>query len=177
MKKTIFLLILLIFFAQYSLLSMIGGAKNISQGILLTLLLVVFLRRNYLENIGWALFGGLLTDYFSSVPFGFNVINFTVLVFAMYVLKQKIALKEMHFSIVAFVVFLGLILSNLLAMSFSSILSVVKITAQISSIDFSVQFIIINASLAIIGFLFYRLVLIIEKVFGIGAMEIKIDKL
>lgn len=97
---------------------MIDGLGAINSGLLLSFLLVVFLRRNYLESIGWAIFGGLLMDYFSQAPLGFYIINFTILIFLVDILKRKIALKEMHFSTVSLIVFAGVIVSDILATLF-----------------------------------------------------------
>lgn len=179
MKKTILILILLIFFVQYSLLSMISEIERINSGILLCFLLVIFLRRNYLENVGWAVCAGLLADYFSNVPFGFNVANFAILAFAVDVIRQKFALKEMHFSIVALIVFFGVTFSGFLAMIFYELLSWIKIAKQAPSASFSLsmEYFLTVMILSVIGFLFYRVILVIENVFGIGAREIKIDKL
>lgn len=179
MKKTILILIILIFFLQYSLFSMIGEIERINARILLCFLLVIFLRRDYLENIGWAICAGLLVDYFSNVPFGFNVINFGILAFFVDMIRRKFALKEMHFSIVALIVFFGVIFSDFLAMIFYGLLNWAKIIKETSSIDFSFSFeyFLTVIILSVIGFLFHRIILVIENVFGIGSREIKIDRL
>ncbi len=156
---------------------MIDGLGAINSGLLLSFLLVVFLRRNYLESIGWAIFGGLLMDYFSQAPLGFYIINFTILIFLVDILKRKIALKEMHFSTVSLIVFAGVIVSDILATLFFSFLSWVKITSQMQTFNFSIKYFFVSMVLSVVGLLFYQLIIFIERVFGIGSREIKIDKM
>lgn len=177
MKKTIFIFILLIFFLQYSLFSMVAPLAAINSGILLSFLLIVFLRRNYFESIGWAIFGGLLLDYFSASPFGFYVVNFAVLVFLISMLRGKIALKEMHTSVVALVVFLGVILSDIISLIFFNFLNWVKIVEQVPVYDFSAKYFLLSAVLSIIGLVFYQIMLLVEKILGVGNKEIRLDKM
>ncbi len=156
---------------------MIDKFETINSGILLSFLLTVFLRRNYIESIGWAIFGGLLMDYFSQAPLGFYVINFSVLVFLIDLLRKKIALKEMHFLTIALIVFAGVIFSDILSLFFSTFLVWIKITDQILTIDLSIKYFLVAGFSSIVGLLFYQLIMFIERVFGIGNREIKIDKM
>lgn len=177
MKKTIFIFILLIFFLQYSLFSMITPLEPINSGILLSFLLIVFLRRNYFESIGWAIFGGILFDYFSESPLGFHVINFTILVSLISILRGKIALKEMHTSVVALLVFIGVILSDIISLIFFNFLSWVKIVEQAPIYNFSARYFLLSIVLSVIGLIFYQAVLLVERIFGIGIKEIRLDKM
>ncbi len=156
---------------------MIEGFSVFSTELILCFLLALFLRRTYLENLTWAFFAGLLVDYFSDSVLGFNVLVFAVIVFVIDFLKRKLALKEMHFSIVAIIVFFGTILSDFLILFFSNLLLLVKILDNPISIDFSWNYFLVKILLAVIGFFFYRTILFIEKVFGIGLREIRIDKI
>jgi cell shape-determining protein MreD len=156
---------------------MVGAFETINSGILLSFLLIVFLRRNYLESTGWAIFGGILADYFSESPLGFYVINFMVLVFLINTLRGKIALKEMHTSVMGLVVFVGVIFSDVFSLIFFNFLSWIKIVDQIPVYNFSAKYFLLSIVLSIIGLFFYQIMLLVEKIFGIGVKEIRLDKM
>lgn len=105
MKKFYIILILLVFFLQFSFLPLLSW-KILIPNILLITVIAVGIKKNFYENLGWLLFAGVLFEIFSVSCWGLNLLFFILAgIFAWFFYnillnKEKIFLVEIFFWIV-----------------------------------------------------------------------------
>ncbi len=177
MKKIIFISLIVTFFAQISLFSVIGFWRENWQFLITTLLIVVFSQRNLGEGIFWMFLGGFLLDSFSSLPFGFYWFILLTLFFLIKTIEKIAPIKEKnkrYFIVLAFfltVIFFG---TKLIFIKIINLFDQFVLGSQEEKLNFSFGF----------GQFFFFFVLInwwnffllkIENFLGFNQSEIKIE--
>jgi len=79
MKKILFLLLILLFFIQYSFIDVLSTSNAWGVGLVVAFIISVLLKEHNSSGLVWAFSAGLLVDYFSSMNLGTYVIIFIFL--------------------------------------------------------------------------------------------------
>ncbi|MEA1926219.1 MAG: hypothetical protein U9M90_03175 [Patescibacteria group bacterium] len=114
MKKILFLILIVLFFVQYSYISLVSGNPYFrGSGLIATFIIALFLKENVHGSFWWAFLVGLLLDYFSTTSFGTYAIIFIILAGIIKIYKAKFE-QSRHKMLFAFTnMFLGLILIDI----------------------------------------------------------------
>ncbi|MEA2006670.1 MAG: rod shape-determining protein MreD [Patescibacteria group bacterium] len=177
MKKTLLIFIIVAFFLDYSFLPMLQMDISFGANFSLLVLVVVFLKRQYVESFWWAVLGGVLLDYVSSVPLGMFVFSFLLVGFGLEFFQKKLQTKAPNsFSLLFLFIssFVVVETSCFIVQQVAHFLGIISYTVvfEFESIR---QLLFLKVTLSFLGIFLFTIVDKIEWFAGEKSLKLKID--
>lgn len=170
------MLILIIFFLEYSFLPFVSPNLLVGTNLVVAFLLAIYFSRDFWESLGWTILVGLILDHFSVTPWGIYVAATLTLFLLVDLFRRKLlpTKPEGH------LIFLAFLLSFFAFRFFLVVLSKLYEFFRlipVSGLQFELaRFLISGLIFAIMGMLFYKLIKKMEKRFGESSGELKVDR-
>ncbi len=180
MKKILFIILIILFFVQYSYISLVSGNPYFrGSGLVATLIIALFLRENVYRLLWWAFLVGLLLDYFSTTSFGTYAIIFIILAGIIEIYKTKFEQSGHKMLFVFTNMFFGLILIDiflLVMLKMDILLGIPREGIFVSDINMG-WYLISKVFFALLGIGVYVLLDKVLRAFDLDVRRLKIENI
>lgn len=178
MKKIIFVVLIFIFLLDYSFFPFLFPTFPFKIHFTIIFLTALFLTRPFFESMGWAVLGGALIDYSSTLIFGLSTILILTLVLIFDLLRKKLLPTDLKIPALFLIFFCSqLFFEGLLLL----LLSVFGMDEAIQSVFNSplgwLQALLVKALFSIVGIFFYKFIKKAGRFFGEEALRIEEKKI
>ena len=176
MKKALAILFLLIFFVQYSFLSVLYEGVFIGLGMITIFVVALCLRDDFGGSLLWSFCLGLFVDYFSTTPFGTYAIIFILIAGVIELYKTKLTQSKNKKMITFASMLFFLIFTDILSVAILQVSIVWGEVADISFLSDIVisKYFITRLTFSFIGVMMSLFVGKVFDVFGMYSKDIKI---
>ena len=176
MRKILFLLLILIFFIQYSFIDVMSSSSAWGVDLISAFLISLWLKEGTQNKLMWAFVAGLLVDYFSSMNLGTYIIIFIFLSIMVELYKTKFVQSQKKIVMVFIAMFFGQIFVDLVLFIFMK--SEIFFGRNIDNVMFEginmFQYFVVKLVMSIVGVGVYKIIDYIYEIAGKNTLELKI---